>query len=155
MKRKLMTLGGVAVLALGLAGCGGAGGAGSGMGGDEAAAAKTVEDFLTASIEGDGETVCGLALISEGKPMKDDPSYDLCVSTYESMGDDMKEKAEEAGIGDFKVKKITVDGDTATVAGKDIEGMGDLAADSDTTLTLEKIDGKWYINPATAANSVG
>ena len=100
MKRKLMALGAVAALSLSLAACSG-GGVG---GGEEAKVADRFTQFFDGLIAGDGEATCDVMLVDATTPMKDDATtYDLCVSTYEGLGDTMKEAMKDSGVEKIEV----------------------------------------------------
>ena len=108
MKRKLMALGAVAALSLSLAACSG-GGVG---GGEEAKVADRFTQFFDGLIAGDGEATCDVMLVDATTPMKDDATtYDLCVSTYEGLGDTMKEAMKDSGVEKIEVTKVEIDGD--------------------------------------------
>ncbi|GAA2543699.1 hypothetical protein GCM10009860_25680 [Microbacterium mitrae] len=138
MKRKLMALGAVAALSLSLAACSG-GGVG---GGEEAKVADRFTQFFDGLIAGDGEATCDVMLVDATTPMKDDATtYDLCVSTYEGLGDTMKEAMKDSGVEKIEVTKVEIDGDTATVTAKGAGALG-----GEESLTMTKVDGDWYLS---------
>ena len=138
MKRKLMALGAVAALSLGLAACSGGGGVG---GGEEGKVADRFEQFFDGLIAGDGEAACDVILVDAETPMKEDSTtYDLCTTTYGGMGDMFKDAMKEAGVEKIEVTKVVIDGDTATVTAKGAGALG--GAES---LTMTKVDGDWYL----------
>lgn len=137
MKRKLMALGAIAALSLSLAACSG-GGVG---GGEEGKVADRFEQFFDGLISGDGEAACDVMLIDAETPMKDDSAtYDLCVSTYEGMGDIIKDGMEESGVEKIEVTKVVIDGDVATVTAKGAGALG-----GEESLKMTKVDGDWYL----------
>lgn len=138
MKRKLMALGAIAALSLSLAACSGGGGVG---GGEEGKVADRFEQFFDGLISGDGEAACDVMLIDAETPMKDDSAtYDLCVSTYEGMGDIIKDGMEESGVEKIEVTKVVIDGDVATVTAKGAGALG-----GEESLKMTKVDGDWYL----------
>lgn len=142
MKRKLIALGAIATLSLGLAGCGGA----AGGGGDEAKVIAVVEGVFNDMVNGKAGNICDHIMGGDSKPLKaDKTSYDQCKSMYDTMGETMKEEAAKQGIKDVKISKATVDGDTATIAAKDVSGAGDLGP-TGSDLKLTKVDGEWYMD---------
>ncbi len=138
MKRKLMALGAVAALSLSLAACSGGGGV---SGGEEGKVADRFDQFFNGLIAGDGEAACDVMLFDAETPMKEDESmYDICVTTYEGMGDLIKESMDEAGVEKIEVTKVVIDGDTATVTAK---GTG--TGKGEDSLKMTKVDGDWYL----------
>ena len=137
MKRKLMALGAVAALSLGLAACSG-GGVG---GGEEGKVADRFEQFFNGLTTGDGEAACEVMLVDATTPMKEDEAtFDLCVTTYEGLGDTMKKAMEDAGVEKIEVTKVEIDGDTATVTAKGAGALG-----GEESLTMTKVEGEWYL----------
>lgn len=137
MKRKLIAFGAIAALSFGLAGC-----SGGGLSGDEAKVADRFESFFNGMVESDGEAACDVMLGADSAPIKDDEAtYDICVSTYESMGSTVKDAMKEAGVEKIEVTKVVIDGENATVTAK---GAGALGGAEDIQMKL--VDGDWYFD---------
>lgn len=134
-----------------VAGCGGDDEEGSGSGtDDEAAVLEAVETFYAATLDGDGETSCGLmtddavAEVEEGATGLAEGQG--CVELVETLGDLLGEEAKELAAQN-EPKVIQVEGDAATVATTSFnqEDVGGEVATEEIELDLVKDDGEWKI----------
>lgn len=131
-----------------LAACGGD----SELGGEEGKVADRMEGFFDAMADGDGKKVCGYILDpTTNKPMAGEVLTQCETSLASAMGsqftDDQKKEMRNADV-----KKVTINGDKATVKGGDVEGVKSEEKDSEIVMT--KVDGEWYFS-ATDLASVG
>lgn len=110
------------------------------------AAADRTKEWLVALIEGE-DAVCDMMLDLESEgPMADNEShYEVCLATLPTLGAEQFTE-EQAGI--LTMVEITgadVQGDTAVV---DKDNFSELFAEGigDQVITLQKIDGEWYVD---------
>lgn len=115
-------------------------------GADGQAAADRTKEWLVAFVNAD-ESVCDMMLDLESEgPMADNQThYDVCVATLPAQAS-AEFTEEQASI--FSAVEITgadVQGDTAVV---DKDNFSDIfaAGIGDTSFTLKKIDGEWYVD---------
>ena len=123
------------------------------MGGEEGqAAADRAKQFLMALVTADPEACELLLSFSDpDRPMTDIPSdLELCQTQLPAT---MEATVEAQGLGDdgiavlesMQVRGADVDGDTAVV-GRDNYSPLFAEAMGDSTITLRRIDGEWYVD---------
>lgn len=110
------------------------------------AVADRTKEWLVALIEGE-DAVCDmmLDLESEGPMVDNESHYEVCLATLPTLGAEQFTE-EQAGI--LTMVEITgadVQGDTAVV---DKDNFSELFAEGigDQVITLQRIDGEWYVD---------
>lgn len=144
-QRILMPLAALAMIPA-MAACGGD----SELGGEEGKVADRMESFFDAMADGDGKKLCGYILDpTSSKPMAGEMLTQCESSVGSAMAsqftDDQKKEMREA-----EVKKVTVNGDKATVKGGDIDGVK--SENKDEEIAMTKVDGEWYFDAADLAS---
>jgi hypothetical protein len=127
LRRAPVVLSAIAILGVG---CGGS---------DEDQVEDTVETYLSAVVEGDGEEACEQLSGRARRQFLDDvrefTAVGTCSETMERITDQLNEvlrdQLEDAEVGD-----VTIDGETGTVR---LEG-------SDRRAAMRKVDGEWKID---------
>jgi len=133
-----------AVLAISLAvlGCGGGGG-------DEQAVKNTVTQFMSALARGDGATACSLTTAQAQQRLTTQGSQagGSCAAIIGAIAKRLPPQIKQ-GLESAKVKKATVNGDTATVSDSDISSsagnLGPFLGGGSTT--LKKESGTWKLS---------
>lgn len=120
---------------------------GEGEGGAEGqAAADRTKEWLVAFVNAD-ESVCDmmLDLDSEGPMVDNQAHYDVCVATLPSQASAEFTEEQASLFSAVEITGADVQGDTAVV---DKDNFSDIFAEGigDTSFTLKKIDGEWYVD---------
>jgi hypothetical protein len=128
------------------------GGGGGGSSEDETAVKSTVEQFLHAVAAGDGVTACALATPEGAAKLLADVGQagGNCTQVVSFFAASFSQDTRD-GLATAKVKKVSFDGDTATVEDADITStQGDLKAfidpDSPPTVLSRQPDGTWKLS---------
>jgi hypothetical protein len=133
-----------AVAALALAGCSAQSKskAADDYSGDQKAVATIVDDLVNNASKKDGKAICDGVLARS--------LVDQLQANKRSCADIVNDQLDDASNFDLKVKKVTVTGNTATVATTSDFGSAD---DSPRTLKLVKQDNDWRISGIEAASA--
>jgi hypothetical protein len=133
----------VLITSVALLGCGGSGG------GDEQAVKTTVTQFMAALANGDGAKACSLATAQAQQRLTAQGAQagTSCPAIISAISKRLPPQIKQ-GLQTAKVKKASVNGDTATVADKDISSsagnLGPFLGGGSTT--LKKENGTWKLS---------
>lgn len=115
--------------------------------GDQKAVAQTVEDLQSAASKADGDKICDELLAADlvakikATAQKDDPKA--------TCGDGLKDALRDADSFELQVKKVAINGTTATATVESDDKGDDKATD---TLTLTKAGDGWKISSLGSAS---
>lgn len=129
-----------------IAGCGGGGSSGN----DASKVEQTVTTAFHALAAGDGATLCGLATPAGQRTLASALPHSNCANVIKLVSLHLT-AAEKAALQSVKIKKVTINGDHATVSDADLTSSrgslkGFIRSGSAPTRLTRQSDGSWKLS---------